>query len=277
MKLNSVRYILLPLMAFFLCACNEVSVTGEGLSHKQANRIIAVLSAQGIPATAEKSGRKSSDGYHVLVKHNKYLEAVQILDNNGLPEEEDPSLKYLSSQGGFLSSNSKEIEALRADRALAVQIEDLFSNHAGVISAKAIVRQRSVMADSEGAAIIVRLRKEDALSQEDIEQLVQLVLPNIPLEKVKVISTVQEETEVLVNGVTLKNGEIVKVPLVSLLFWNVVEGDQYGLIMTFFAAVLLSGFICATLGYLLANFRYSVRKKNGNDIDSNESDLKSVV
>ena len=133
------------------------------------------------------------------------------------------------------------------------------------------------MADSEGAAIIVRLRKEDALSQEDIEQLVQLVLPNIPLEKVKVISTVQEETEVLVNGVTLKNGEIVKVPLVSLLFWNVVEGDQYGLIMTFFAAVLLSGFICATLGYLLANFRYSVRKKNGNDIDSNESDLKSVV
>jgi len=256
MKTVFLKYLLL-LWVVCLSSCNKVAVTGEGLTHKQANHIIAVLSTQGISANATKSGRKASDGYQVVVKRNKYLEAVQILDDNGLPEEEDRSYKYLNYDNNFLAVNSKEIEALKSDRALAVQLEELLTNHNGVSSAKVMLRQASVAPDSVGVAVVLKTRNSSVLTANEVTELVKIVVPELASEKIKVLISSEQEQKVFVNGVEVENGKILKVPLESLLYWNVAEGDEVALISFFFVMVALSGFVCFVIGYSFSN-----QKKN---------------
>ncbi len=239
------------ILLLLLCVgCASVPVA-EDVNQGQATEIVAVLIEHGIAAesTRETGGRGK---YSVHVKRSLYPHAVTILHERGLPAPQEPSFSESIASKGFLP-NSREIESLRVDRAMAAEIEEALRAHPGVSAVKAVVR-RSSIPDGTAAGVSIIVQEKEALNvnKEDVIQVVLKAVPGVVAENIYVTTANSAPVHPVtgVEGALQKEGRTIKVPLSPFLgFWNVPESDLPGLSLTLLLGILVIGGLGAFLGY----------------------------
>jgi type III secretion protein J len=123
------RFLAMALIAIGLAGCNVELYTD--LDQKQANEIIATLFRQGIPAerVTIKGGK-----YTVNVDESRFAEAVNILNENGLPRQQFATMGEVFRKDSLVSSPVQE----RAQMiyALSQELARTVSDIDGVLSSR---------------------------------------------------------------------------------------------------------------------------------------------
>ena len=136
------RQLIVLICLVFLCACGREQIATE-LTLKQANEIVAVLSEHGLVSLVKAAGRGGSS-FAVEVDESDYTYAVTLIHSYQLPKEETESFKDLTDKRGFLP-NSKSLEAVRLDRAQALDLEEKLSVLPSIAEVKVILRSLSLI------------------------------------------------------------------------------------------------------------------------------------
>ncbi|MEZ4754322.1 MAG: hypothetical protein R3A13_08450 [Bdellovibrionota bacterium] len=243
--------ILMLLFLTTLIACDTVPIAEE-LDQTQAREVVAELSKFGVSAVAEKSsGGRSS--YEVLVRGGQYHQAVQILEERSLPRDRQVSFYELVEPKGLLP-NSREMEALRLDHALAVELEEVIRNYPGVNSAQVILRLNFQVKDQAPAAsILLKVDKNSSIKYQEISRIIKRTIPGIAVEDVEIVSHVEADYQAGVLeevGVQSLDKKVVSVPLVPFLFyWQVPEGQYRSLVFVLIGIIGLAVIIGGLFGY----------------------------
>lgn len=119
----------LVLAAFVACALASCSVdVATGLGERDANEILVVLEAAGIPAT-----RVDGDGWEVTVPRSQERRALQVLVSRSLPRRPTHYEELLSEGGGVVPS--PEAERTRRTALVEESLERTLLSLAGVYDA----------------------------------------------------------------------------------------------------------------------------------------------
>lgn len=222
---------------FILCtvACSERPVA-EDLNQSQANEVVAFLHDSGIAAIAER-GTGARSRYRVEVPSSAYGDAVSLLQRQGLPSEARASFSEMTESGGILPP-SREIEALRADRALALELVEMLENHPSIAQARAVVRSHTSNNQLSSVSVVVQKRPAATLVDEEVKNLIQASIPEVLTENIQ-ISTHEARKVAPAHSVTL----------VPLLMWRVPEKDYVGLVLAIVGCLCAIGIVGSIVGY----------------------------
>ena len=119
----------LLLICLCLAAC-KVEVYG-GLSEDQANLMLGTLLKRGIDVVKEDKGK---NGFTIMVEENQLVQALDILQENSLPQEKYKNLGEVFTGQGMISSPSEE--SARLAYAIAQELSETFSRIDGVLTAR---------------------------------------------------------------------------------------------------------------------------------------------
>ncbi len=231
-----------------LSGCGDSSVA-DGLAQRDANEIVAALRARGIEASTEKE-RGAKGRYTVSVSSDRFGEAAAALTELGLPAEQKLSFGELVAPSGILPS-SREVEALRLDRAAAAEIEALLSQHPGVASAGVIVRMRATQSgESPAVSVVVQKRAGDALDEAAVREMVVRAVPGIHPEGIVLVIAEQRPPPVVADssGASL-------VPF--LVFWRVPQDDYGGLSLLLLGLLVGITALAGLAGYIYGQYNLS--------------------
>lgn len=262
--LRHLQIFFLVALLILLSGCDAVDVADE-ISQSQANQIVAVLNEHGIAsqATKESGGRGR---YTVSVRKGYYAQAVTILNEKGLPGEPEPSFAETIASRGLLP-NSREIESLRVDRALAIEIEEMLRTHPQIASVKAVVRLNFLKESAEpGVSVVLQERNGEKIAPEEVVEIVMRAVPGVKAERIYVHSLPPQANVILKDdeGVENSGGRVLRVPLVPFLFfWRLPEDDLTGISLTIFFGIVLVAALGAFLGYWFGYIQQSRRFFDG--------------
>lgn len=240
--------ILLFAAAVLLAACGAEPIARD-LDQRRAMEIVAILNSNGIVARAvRETGARGQ--YNVEVRPNYYAEAVNLLYQENLLREQKISLRELVGQQGLMPP-SRDIEVLRIDMALALELEGLLESDPRISHARVMVRQRSTRKEQD-AAVTVMLQTLEAIPSEEIVQVVRQVIPGLEHQQVLVLAqpSTRRGERGLSKGVVNQKGVVQKIPLVPFLgYWHVPDG-QYDSLAWAMAGLLFAAMLLGIgLGY----------------------------
>ncbi len=232
-----------------LMGCGSSPVASD-VSQREANRIVALLHKNGITADLH-SARIGKGRYVVLVPESEFPNAATILSNRGLPSEKQPSFEEMTASNGIIPT-SREVDNLRLDRALAAELEDLFSMNSSVQNVGAIVRIHSVRSPRDASiTVALELDAKSQFSQEESEALVRKAFPNIESSRIYV-TAFRMDSE---SGSDHSDDENVS----FLLFWRVPSSLYTSLASLLLGLVLFAGVVFGAAGYLIGQY-LSIRR-----------------
>jgi type III secretory pathway lipoprotein EscJ len=251
-----------------LTGCSEEQILGE-IDQLQANQIVAVLSQHGIVSHARKGGMGGSK-YAVYVSDSDYSLAVSLLQAHQLPREKQASFSELTTAKGFMPVSS-EIEALRLDHALGLEIEEKLRALARVADVKVAVRLHSVSSPEQvGATVIVIPEKDYNPELEQFSRALELLVPGISPARIQVIVGELESKQIVVSkqGVTAKgvsaganNAQMIYRPLVPFLYlFEVPVGEHRALALLLLVCIVVTALSCCILGFVSGR-RYDALKR----------------
>lgn len=248
----------IAIACLLLSGCNTVPVA-EDVSQSQANEMVAILNDHGISAVASReSGGKGK--YSVDVKRSYYSQAVSLLHEKGLPGERKPTFGELIAQNGLIP-NSREMDALKLDHALATEVEEMLQNHPGIAAARVIVRLNFLKTAQEPAASVIVQQKPGAgISPEQLAPVITQIIPGIKNENVSVtvVSAVADDEVSGSEGVFNIKGKVLRVPLAPFLFfWRVPEDDYTQIVLILFGCVAVVACVGAIFGYWYGYYQHS--------------------
>ncbi|MBX7145118.1 MAG: hypothetical protein K1X79_11755 [Oligoflexia bacterium] len=262
MKLNRYRrmmhIVLIVLIATCFGGCDGTPIA-QDLDQRQATEIVAVLHEQGISAFAEReSGGKGR--YHVEVRRADYSQAVTILHDRNLPGERRASFNELVAQSGLIP-NSRELDALKVDRALATEVEEMLQNHPDVAAARAIVRLNFLRDQQEPAvSLVIQERSGRSVRKDDIVAAISKIVPGVRPESVSIlVSAVNEPGQTaLTEGARNIEGKVVRIPLTPFLyFWRVPEDEYAQIAGVLVGFLVIVGIVGAFMGYWFGVYQHS--------------------
>ena len=254
-KYRSVSLILVT-FCLLIGGCGRENLL-EDLTQNQATEVVAFLSQNGIAAKSKRvesaGGGKNNANYHVDVKENQYSMAMVLLRENKLPRPEEMSFADTVSQKGILP-NSRDIEALRVDRAKAAELEETLRVDPRIEMVRAVIKSTTPAA----VTVLVRRKIDTVLTSEEILPIVLRAVPGTTPENASVV--VVDASPVVqmnsVQGVNRKGiSKTISVPLVPFLgIFMIPDGDSSALSLALLGVVLgvaiLSGFLGYWFGFL---------------------------
>lgn len=251
----------------------------RGITQSQANEIVAVLSHHGIYAFADKQVGVG-DSYDVEVKKSYYTRAVDLLHAKGLPAKTPERFSDLIAQKGIIP-DSREVEALRLDHALGVQLQEMLDNLPGVVSSRAIVRVNFLRGDSHpGASVVLQLKEGTQIDEGEIRDLIAKTVPGLDVESVHLSphSLVESDESLVEEGAFNDNGTVIRVPLTSFFFrWRVPEEDYSGLTLSIVGFVFLVGILGGLVGYWYGFLQREARSTYDREIPRALQDVQSAA
>lgn len=123
----------------FLVSCSEKMEIVSNVDEREANLIIVFLQSRGIDANKEAQASQmgsqdaSQTKYNIRVDKKQSVEAMTLLNQNGLPKRPGPNLLSLFAKSGLMSSDKEE--NIRYQAGLAQQIQNTILMIDGVIDA----------------------------------------------------------------------------------------------------------------------------------------------
>ncbi len=165
---------ILALLSVLVSGCKDTPLY-SALSEQQANEVEAALLRSGISTEKRREGKDNVWSVHI--PHARIADAMQILEEKGLPREPALSLKQVFPKEGFVSSPTEEkaryIYALSQELASTLMMID------GVVSARVHVAlpQKQVLDDatppaSASVVIIQEAGYDLATHETDIKAIV---------------------------------------------------------------------------------------------------------
>lgn len=237
---------LMPVV-FSICGCGSKPVATD-LSQREAHEIISLLQDSGIDSTADRD-RGGKAKFTVSVSAAEYLKSIKILHEHNLPAEHTVSFNDLIGESGLLPA-SRDVESMRIDRAMAMEVEELLGAMPGVASSAVVVRAKSAEQGSvPSIAVVVQKRGAEVVDQEKIKELVGRAMPNIAPDN---ISITIEQTK---NDGIPRASET-KQNLVRLLGFFSIPEDQYqGIVLCLLGVLVVVGITAGIMGYFFGQYQ----------------------
>lgn len=157
-----------------LAACQVELHTG--LSEDEANRIVALLAANGIQATRGQAGK---EGVTLSVDQHDFASSIAILRENGLPGDTFQDFGTVFQQQGLISSPLEE--RVRFIYGLSQTLAETLSQIDGVVTARVhvIVPERHPLDDDpEPSSASVFLKTRPGVSLEDKIPAIKMLVQN---------------------------------------------------------------------------------------------------
>lgn len=249
-----VAYLCGLMCVLVLAGCNE-KLVADGQSLAEANEIVSVLADYGVHSESQReSGGRAR--YGVAVDSDDYVTALAVLQEKGLPKAAKSTFLDLTEPKGFLPP-SREIEAIRLDYALSLNIEETLLNLPEVVGAQVLLRQAAVGKGEEpSVSVVLQVNDPANVSSEEVLKIVRSAVSSISPERVDVIVR-QAQPKVshaaAVGGFNDGKGKVVTVPLVPFLFrYRIPNSDYVGLALLFVGGLILFAVAGAVIGYWFA-------------------------
>ena len=125
------RLLLVVAAALLLAGCDKETTLHSGLEERQANLVMAALRDAGIDCH-KSPGEEGT--WNVMVSEPKFAEAVNLLEQKGLPRRAHMGIGEVFKKTGMISSPSEE--RIRFMDALAQDIARTISMIDGVVDAR---------------------------------------------------------------------------------------------------------------------------------------------
>ena len=234
-----------------LTACNEKEIV-QDLNQKQAQEIVTALAEQGIDANVNK-GKGAQAKFSVAVAERNFTEAVAILHYNSLPKVQEPGLNDILESRGFLP-NSKELESLRIERALAAELESMIRVLPTVQEVKAVVRRAAFSGMGPPAptqlSVLITSTNPSEINTESLRSLIMNLVQGVTEQSMVIdIQQARQLASTDRQGIMrAEGGQKIAVPIRSFLGWFRIAADDYDRLI-FLLSVVLSVFLL--LGVIL--------------------------
>ena len=175
------------LLLLILSGCSEESLY-SGLTEKEANEIVALLSNVGIFSSKT---RNSDERYTVSTSHENFADAIDILKINGYPKNRFESLGEVFKKEGFVSSPLEE--RARLNYAQSQELSRTIESIDGVILARvhlAIPKENQLESKEKPSSASVFIKHRRGIDLTDRESQIKALLVNsiegLPYENVTV-------------------------------------------------------------------------------------------
>lgn len=275
------RVILIFLSLIFLASCEKQMVIVSDVPEREANEIIVFLASKGVDATKAAAstgagvalGTSEGSMWNILVDQKKELEAMAILNRNGLPRKKSPSLLELFAKSGLISSEREE--NIRFQAGLAAQIAGTIRQIDGVIDATvelSIPEQQGIVlpgqeAEKKRIVAAVFVKHQGILDDPNshlvtkIKRLVSGSIAGLDVNDVTVISDRSRFTDIYLKdspeSITPKAKEYVSI-------WSIVmaKGSTVRFRFLFFTLIFSLIIFALLVGWMLWKF-YPILRKRG--------------
>lgn len=134
------RKLLLLVTLLILVGCANSTIIVNDVEERDANEIVVFLASKGIHAIKRASTNAGQPGaeagntkWSIAVDENQQVEAMGVLNRNGLPRKKSTTLLELFAKSGLVSSEREE--NIRYQAGLAAQIASTIRKIDGVIDA----------------------------------------------------------------------------------------------------------------------------------------------
>jgi type III secretion protein J len=268
-------------IAFFLLltGCENANVIISGIEEREANLIVVFLESKGVKAQKLKSaaaaggmgGQETTQKFDIAVEEHQTIEAMSILNRNGLPRKQGTNLLDLFAKQGLMTSDKEE--TIRYQAGLAQQITNTILMIDGVIDASL---QLSFPPEETGigetqkepitAAIYVKHQgiydDPNAHLENKIKRIVSGSVTGLDINNVTVISDRSRFTDVTTDQAFDKMG---MEPKEYVSIWNIVLNKHSAArFRTIFFFLIFFGIVFAVImGWLFWKFYPILRKKGG--------------
>jgi len=125
------------LFFLFLLGCDSKTEIVSNIDEREANIIVVFLESKGISTTKEMmpvaAGAEGGGAakYNIVAQREKAIEAMTLLNQNGLPKRVGPNLLELFAPSGLMNTDKQE--TIRYQAGLAQQIQNTIMMIDGVI------------------------------------------------------------------------------------------------------------------------------------------------
>lgn len=237
-----------------LTGCSSAPVADD-VAQREANEIVAVLDKHSISASLVKA-RGGKGRYSVMVNEGDFPEAAAVLSRLGLPADKKPSFQELTGGNGIIPP-SREVEALRLDRAISSELEEMFRVRSDVASVSVIVRMHSRDSNERPTVTVVTQSSEgETLDAAEVREIARRAVPGIQNEDVYVtVAQLPDE----IDNVADSHKKLV--PFLGL--WRVPESDYSGMVSLVVFLVGFSAVLAGLAGYILGQFNWLNRQGGG--------------
>lgn len=208
-------------VGLFLCitclvsACDESSNIVTNVDEREANIIVVFLESKGIKAfkqlvaTGPAVGGEgpASPKFNIMVDPTKSIEAMAILNANGLPHRQGTNLLELFAKQGLMSTDKEE--TIRYQAGLAQQIANMILMIDGVLDCNVQISFPQTEGAEEGAkqvvtaAVFVKhqgiVDDPNSHLENKIKRLVSGSVQGLDISNVTVVSDKSRFTDVTVN------------------------------------------------------------------------------
>jgi type III secretory pathway lipoprotein EscJ len=249
--MRRIVFALLIVCTLLIGGCSR-SPVADDVGQKEANEIVSILRERDIEATVEKL--KGGRGrYSVQVASKDFGESVSILASLGLPEEKKASFSDLVAQSGILPS-SREVEALRLDRASAAELEELLKGLPGVVAASVVVRSHGLASGvMPSVSAVVQTHPGKVLSSEEVRTLLARTVPGLKSEEI-VLSIGEQGSPRGKFGASERPITETQQLVPFLRIWKVPKDQYAGLATLVVGLIFLVGAIAGLVGYVLGQY-----------------------
>ena len=134
------KWIICAIFFILLTGCETSNTIVSGIEEREANLIVVFLESKGIKAQKIKAvessamgGKETTPKFDIAVSEAQSIEAMAILNRNGLPRKQGTNLLDLFAKQGFMTSDKEE--TIRYQAGLAQQITNTILMIDGVIDA----------------------------------------------------------------------------------------------------------------------------------------------
>jgi type III secretion protein J len=276
MKLRTFLWVFLALT---ICGCDESKSIVSGVDEREANVIVVFLQSKGITATKQlaSSGTEMGGGgpsipkFNINVEADQTIEAMSILNSNGLPRRQGTTLLDLFGKPGLMSTDKEE--SIRYQAGLAQQLANMILLIDGVIDATVQLSFPDASATVEGAlpnkitaAVFVKhqgiIDDPNSHLENKIKRLMSGSINGLDVNDVTVVSDRSRFTDVSINAfndiASSNSKEYVKI-------WSIVMNkDSAGTFrFVFFFLLILTLALAIIAGWVIWKIYPMLRSKGG--------------
>lgn len=265
--------IFITLLLIFLVACKD-EIVARGVDQKQANEIVSIFARENINSKVVND-KNSKKLLMILVDKENFNKAATILTTKSLPREKGASFSDVIGHHGILP-DSKKMENLRLDKALALEIEDNILKIDGISQASVVVRKESLEDEKEPMVSVLLIKKPNAsfLNVDNIIRIIKTAIPGVKDKNINVLEELGEGLDEANNiGILLNDDDSKLVKLNKFLGKFNVASEEIGRLNILFASLMIISFLLG-ISFTSLYIKYkNIKKEKAKIMEFSPNDL----
>jgi len=265
---------------FFLTSCETSQKIITGVDEREANTIVVFLESKGITAikspmtttAAVGAAEQTSPKFDIMVNDSQAINAMALLNQNGLPKMKGTNLLQLFKATGLMTSDKEE--TIRYQAGLAEQINNMIMMIDGVIDSsvqlsfppeEAFPGQEAQKQKITSSVYVKHqgvLDDPNTYLEDKIKRLVSGSITGLDINDVTVVSDRSRFTDISMDQMPEK---ITASPKEYVSIWSIVMNRDSAsrFRFLFFTLTFLTIIFALVLGWLIWKFYPILKRKGG--------------